>query len=293
MTLGRKQACTTHARPVIYEYDRISDFIQSMMSWLKNEHPLMSYRWMCKKYAIKSPAAFSHVINGRRLPTHTLLVKLSEAFSLSDQETEYAQTLLALEKAVTSNHQLTLKKRLAQLRPNSKLTVIDTDQFAYISKWYHIAILEMSDLEGFCDDISWIKQRLRFPVFESEITSALKRLIRMGLLTRSVNGQLKRTDQDFVLSSQTPNTGIRMFHRNMILLANQAIESQDVDERVLTGQTMTIKKDKLPEAKKLIDEFMTRMRDLMPENSGDATYHLGLQYFKISDLDITEECTDE
>lgn len=268
--------------PNVYDHSSFSGFLSAYIKQRKNLDKAFSFRNLSRRMGLTSPSTLAMVASGKRTPSVKLLHRFAEAVRLSRKEVEYAEALLSLQRASNERERDLYTERLRQLRPGGDMVVISLDQFEFIANWYHVAILEMASLADFKADAEWISIRLGGLVTPRQVTQAVERLLRLNLLKREADGSLTKTSTGFKSPSGIPNDAVRKFHREMLGLATKALDGQPVDERSFYGQTMTIAKDQLPEARKLFQDFLERMRSLMPKEGGDETYHLGLQFFRLT-----------
>lgn len=269
--------------PSVYDYTCFSTYVAAYIKGRKAVEKTFSFRKLSLKMGLASPSTLAMVASGRRAPTTKMLHKFAHAIRLSKNELDYAETLIQLQKSADARERGLYAERLRQLKPGAETVVIALDTFEFIANWYHIAILEMTSLADFSGDPAALAARLGGRITEAQAEDAVERLLRLGLLKKDPDGALRKTSLSFKSPSGIPNTAIRKFHSEMLDLAKGALTEQSVDERYIAGQTMTIRKDKLPEAKRLIQEFLEKMRSLVPEEAaGDETYHLGLQYFRLT-----------
>ena len=128
------------------------------------------------------------------------------------------------------------------------------DAFTVISDWYHFAILELTEVEDFKSDETWMARRLNIGV--GEVRNAVERLLDFGLLNKNPKtGELKQTHADLATPSGIPSREIRKHHRQIILKAENSIESADINERDLSAMTFAFSESQMAEARRLIKEF--------------------------------------
>jgi uncharacterized protein (TIGR02147 family) len=104
----------------------------------------------------------------------------------------------------------------------------------------------------------------------------LQRLEKLALITKDSSGW-KLTSKNIATPSQIPSGVMREGHRQTIMKALDSLESDAVEVRDITGITMAISKARIPEAKKMIQDFRRRLSAYMEEGARDAVYRLNIQ----------------
>jgi uncharacterized protein (TIGR02147 family) len=168
---------------------------------------------------------------------------------------------------------------IRSFHPRPQRTLTELDHEIIISQWEHYAILSLMETEDFHDDFYWIGSRLN--ISPTVVRDAVERLIRAGLVKDSgaflVPAQLGlRTSQDI------PCTALREGHKSTLERASVALNRVPVEDRCFSSSTMAIRKDRLPQAKKLIAEFQRKMNELLEETPQTEVYELAIQLFPVS-----------
>jgi len=210
---------------------------------------------------------------------HNLKLKSGESdyfCLLAQYEAETHPVLkLALQ---TRLERILAKKRGAASSPRE----LSLEVFKLISEWYHIPIIEMTELKGFELTPTNIAKRLRITRNEAEV--AIERLERLKLIEKKEDGNYRKTNTDYEFRSELMNSALNQFHRQMLGKAVDAIEGQTRQDRLIASNTFSIDPRLLPKAVNLIGKFREQLVELF--NSSDEnthTYHLGLQLFRLTE----------
>src|SRR5688572_17118598 len=91
---------------------------------------------------------------------------------------------------------------LVRLQKGVSYKILQTDAFRVISDWYHYTILELTFVEGFRNDPTWIANKLGITQFEAK--EAIARLKRLELL-EEISGKLVKTDTHLASSNGVPS----------------------------------------------------------------------------------------
>ncbi len=269
----------------VFQYNDPVDFLNATIQSIQALNPRFSLRAWAKQLGLSHVAMLSMVLNRKRRLLPSLSSKISQQWvttgRLTETEARYFDMLVLFSNARTNEEKIFYEKILSSLRPDRQFSCLSLDHFRIVSDWYHLAIVEMTQLKGFKADPHWIRLRLGGNVNEGQVSEAIERLVRVGLLERTPDGELKKRDAYYSTTTDLPHEAIRSYHGQMIRKALDALETQPVQERDITGHIMTISRDKLPEAKQMIREFRRRLAEFLETSNGDAVYHLNVQLFNV------------
>ncbi|MGE3759418.1 MAG: DUF4423 domain-containing protein, partial [Pseudobdellovibrionaceae bacterium] len=155
---------------------------------------------------------------------------------------------------------------------------VKLESFELISEWYHAALVELVETKNFSSSPNKIAKKLGISVEQAE--DAVKRLLRLGILLKK-DGELLKTN-DFSQVVGAPVEAIQSFHKQHLNHALTAMLNQDPSEREISGVTMALDKEQLPELRELIVEFQNRLTNICNvAKSKDSVYHLAMQFYRL------------
>ncbi|RZA05869.1 MAG: TIGR02147 family protein [Proteobacteria bacterium] len=268
--------------PMIYGYQEPRLFLHDVLAQKQRANPLFSLRAWARQMGFRCHSSLVLLMSGKRKIRLEHCEKLNRALKLQGDQEKYLRLLVQMHASDSPREKEECATRLELLKPSAEETMLEAERFKLVADWIHMAILEMTKLKDFREDPSWIAARLGFGVREADVSDALQRLLSLELLTRE-EGRLVKTKNRLTTPKDRAGEGIREHHRQVLTNALQAIEAQSTDERVFNACTMTIAADRLNEAKELILKFRADMAKLMEKESGDETYQLGVQFFRLTE----------
>lgn len=201
---------------------------------------------------------------------------------LSEEQCAHFLDLITIE-----NSRSALDRELAEERVTSRLKrsvqSISVDSFKVISEWYHLAILELTELENFQPHVEWIARRLEIsPIV---VDQAIQRLERLGLL-EVTSSSIKATGDFTAVGNGLPSEAIRKFHRQIIEKALAAIDLQNLENREVSSTVFSIQKNDLSEAKRELLKFRRSFaKKFTSTASKDKVYCLAMQFFDLAQGD--------
>lgn len=177
----------------------------------------------------------------------------------------------------------TLSRNLAQEKLKTLLantfSKLNMEKFNLIRDWYHMAILELTEVEGFQSNQKWIANALGIDV--GLVTEAVKRLERLELLDSS-RTRWVQTQKDLETPRDIGSRAIRDYHRQMMNVVGQRFEDVPIEKRELGSVVFAINQELVPEFKQLIRNFQKEAANLADRSlHKDSVYALNLQFMPI------------
>ncbi len=269
----------------VYTFTDPVDFLNSTFQEIQKDNPQFSLRAWARNLGLSHVAMLSMVLSKKRRLLPNLSSKICQDLikrkRLTETEARYLDMLVLFANSSTEEEKTFYERILASLRPDQKFSTLQLDQMRIISDWYHFAILEMTNLKNFNSDPQWITRHLGGSVNQSQVVEAIERLCRLGLLETDANGTLKKTNVRLATPTDIPNKSLRKFHKTMLEKATMALEEQSVERRDISGHMLVIDRKKIPEAKRMIQDFRRRLADFLETSEGDAVYQIGIQLFDV------------
>lgn len=255
--------------------------------WLAQKiekNPSYSLRAMAKNLGV-SPGFLSQVMNGKKKLSVTRAVQFSQVLKLEGDKVDDLIRSVALSAAKDKSTQLALKKLISSHKVSKKsptFKVAELEKFKILSNWYHIAILELTETDGFQAQPVWISRRLKISAIQAR--EALVRLRELGLLVQK-GKTWKKADSLLAFYSRESKAAVREYHKQMIEKAHTHLSDASPEafrKRSITGLTMAIDPSRLEEAYSRIDQFRAEMQEYLSQDSRSEVYQLNVQLFNLS-----------
>lgn len=255
-----------------------------MIDWYsekKNKNPSFSLRALAKKMGFNNHTLLSLILKGERRISPRHLESFKKGLGLSEKEREYFDTLVRYQNSETEDEKKIFRSHLMRISESPLVFELDHDRFKVIREWYHMAILEMTELKDFKSDAAWIVKRLGRNVSALEVKTAIERLIRLQLLKKE-NGKLVKSHGTLFVSSAPKSEAIREHHKQVIQLAMSSIDEQPTTERCVHSFVVTIDETKFSDIEKMIRKFRAKVESTLEKKGGDETYQCSVQFFKLT-----------
>lgn len=201
--------------------------------------------------------------------------RLADALGLQGNEARlFVESALEQQKQRRAQH--TLPQAEAEVTETPHL--VDHQDFALISSWYHYAILELTYVDGFRSDVPWIARRLGISRLEAR--DAVARLLRLGLL-RDDGGVYVKTEKTIHTALNQTAPSVRQHFRQILDLAATSLERDEVGSRNMSGMTIPIDLAKVGAAKVMIAEFTQKLCDFLATGAKTDVYQLAICLFPL------------
>ena len=259
---------------MIFEAESIQGFLMGELKRRVGVNPRYSLRAYARHLGL-SPGELSEVLREKRDLSLKSALKVAKAMNLNPVETKQ---LLHLAQVVKSR-KLGTSEQLDRPVLTLEQKQLTEDTFSLIADWYHFAILNLLDLEGFKWHAGWIAKRLGLTPTQAKM--AMDLLLRLGIV-KQVNGRYKGAD-DFVLSpAGVPSEAVRSYHRQMLTKAIESLELQATSEREITGVGFAVDTKDLPAIKKEISDFQDQLSAKYSKGKRREVYFLEIAWFRLT-----------
>ena len=278
---------STLVRPAPERYDDFRAYLRDMVEYLREGGRGFSFRSFASRAGYSSPSFLKLVIDGKSNLSNESIFRFAKALGLRGKEVELFEALVLFTQSKSDedrNHYYSRLQRTAG--PRDPIVQLRKDQYEVYSEWFGLAIREMLNLPGFCEDPAWIASRLNPPVTEAAARRMLNLLIDTGLVHRARDGRLSPSNAILATPDRLRSLAVRNFHRKMLELASSAIDEVPVDERDFSALTLTLSKKQYEAFCEQISAFEDELLQLA-DAGGDKTddsevYHLAVQLIPVT-----------
>lgn len=245
-------------------------FLQSEFLRRVKSNPSYSLRAFSSASGIDH-TTLSRIIRGKRKITKKMIQKIGNSLGLAPEQMEQF-----LGGSVNKS-----KGPVAESSEDYKQLTIDA--FHVISDWYHFAIKDLMLTTTFKSEPRWIAKRLSISV--SEVHIAIERMLRLGLLKKDENGELKAGDSKNLstIGMNYTNSALQKVQKQYLEKAMDALENVPFEKRDQSGMTMAINPRHMDEAKELIKDFRRKLCECM-ESRDDLSevYQLNISFYPLT-----------
>lgn len=225
-----------------------------------------------------SPSTLSELLSRKVGLSPAMSSSLAKRLKLPSPHDEHFCDLVA-----ARHSRSTVQKNEAKIRASARLRAsnsnLSLDKFRIVSDWYHMAILELVELDPQYHSVKRLSEALG--VAQRTIKEGLERLVKVGELELSESGW--RTVSSVTLAGErVPSEAIRRFHSEVLEKAALALHSQSLDQREFQTSFFCISEADLPELKKDLSRMgreLIKKYGHKPDRK--SLYALSLQLFSL------------
>lgn len=232
---------------MILERDSYGSILREELARRMQSNPRYSQRAFARDLGL-SPGELSELMRGVRKLSLRSVLRIAQSLGLNETETKHLGYLVQLERAMGLE-----EMDRSSLPPPDKRNQLSVTMFNVVSDWFCMALLNLTECEGFRWSERWIAQRLSISV--AEVRAAIDRLQRVGLIEKKKSGF--HVSRDYVISPEgIPSEAIRSYHRQILQKASHALDLQKVSEREIAGVGFAVDPKSIPALKKDISTFL-------------------------------------
>jgi uncharacterized protein (TIGR02147 family) len=247
----------------ILDYTDYRAFLNAHFEDKKRQNSHFSFGVWARALGLKNNTSLLKILNGQRNAGPAIQENLANYFKFDQRERAYFSDLVQLAK-VKSDSPLhgTLIERLAVRHTASRFQVLTNAQFSVISDWWCYAIRQLTKLPSFVSDPTDIARHLRFAVTPKQVTTAIRRMTELKMLTAKDDGTLEATPEPVRTTYDVSNEAIKRFHEASFENCKKSVRDVPVEQREHSAYVFAFNDAEVPEAKEflrsMVDQFEAR-----------------------------------
>jgi uncharacterized protein (TIGR02147 family) len=253
------------------------DWIKQVLLTRQSTNPRYSLRAFSRDLGV-TVQHLSAVFNSKKNISTDLAESISKKLGFSEKREEKFLQLVEFETAQT----LQAKKRVFNRMKESFSEVLISDQkmdeFELISNWYHLPLVELTELSRFKLTPESAAKKLGISVLATK--DALERLCRLRIL--NFDGvTYTKVNSTYHFRSALENNALKEYNRTNIDRALKALDEQPSSERLYGNQVLAIDPSDLKKAEKILLEARLKLENLFSKSKNRSeVYHFGFQFFR-------------
>jgi uncharacterized protein (TIGR02147 family) len=267
------------------------EFLQREFSRRQQTNASYSMRSFARSLDL-DPGTLSHVLAGKRSISTKVAARILGRLEIGSADRERF-----LDSILEEKNTLGIGKIAGSLRkmagpsgtlashagPAADEETIDSAAFAFISDWYHYAILEMTNKRDFKLKPRWIAERLDISPVEAKM--AIDRVLSLGLLKQGKNGRWYKRRLRFDTKDKTKTS---LFHRQRIAQvlekSKRSLANDPIEMRNHVATTVCVDPARIPEAKERVQKFIWELTEFLGGSDPRHVYEVAIQFFPLEKL---------
>jgi uncharacterized protein (TIGR02147 family) len=259
--------------------------LQAWYAHAKKYRRGFSFRSFSLRAGSGSPTFLKRIMDGERGLTDDSLLRTATALGLNKSETEFFTHLVNFNQATDAGVRERHYEALLKSRQFSELRPIESAQYEFYSEWYHPVIRELALSADFDGTPDWLSSSLSPLVSVGQAARSLALLLELGFLTKDAQGHFHQASPVITTGPEATDVIMHKYHHNLLTLAQALMPRVRAEERDISALTLGIRKGRVPELKKIIQEFRKNVLKLVADdNVPDDVVLLSVQLLPVTRL---------
>jgi uncharacterized protein (TIGR02147 family) len=240
-----------------------------------------------------TPAFLSEILSGKKHLSSDKALRLAQKLSLDEPQTRYFCLLVQAEKAKTEELKQNIIRELRDMAtPRYDFRDLGLDQFAVIADWYHLAIRNLTLIDGFSFTPASIASTLG--ITTDEASAAIERLETLNLIARdAATGRYQRTGQSVMADGRRMTDAVRRFQEQMLERGLHAYRTFPTHRRALTSLMVPADAEFLAKFDELADRFIRDVNRLSDQCTHKTQlFHVSVHGFEAAEQPVPASATD-
>lgn len=265
----------------ILEYPDLRGYFADLYARAKAKNPRLSQAAFARHLRC-SASSWSNFLEGRRGLSEGKLLEIGEKLRWRSDEMAHALQLRALEDTASPTSYTESVRRTARTRamssrrPRQEMAKTGTE-IDFLS----VVMRESVQLPEFARDP--LASALRLGASPDLARRTLDRLLEKGVLEIGADGKYaKSTETPSVFLARGNSRTMREYYRRCLDEVSKRIRPETISRRYLGSETIAFDREKLPEAREIIDRCLDDLTALSYEcGKPTAIYHAGVQFVEM------------
>lgn len=223
------------------------------------------------------------LVNDVRKLSPTYLGTIQTNLQLIPQEKKYLRALVDYTHAKEGTERQRLFEKLVAAKTEASIIDSDKWELKFFTNWWHGAIFELFEVEGFESHWEWIAGQFLQPLSREQIEESLQLLQLMGLVAPDEKGKLVKTKASVSASESVLAIAKAGYHMQMMERAKDALNLIAADEREFGATTLALSEphyQRLTEDLKLFRRYAIQLADLSEQKN--RVVQLNFQLFPLT-----------
>lgn len=261
-------------KPKIYKYNDIIIFLNDLFDFFKNKEN-KSLRSVAAELKIAN-GLLPMILNRKRNLTEKVLEKVLNHFNYNKSDIQFAKNLRVIGFSQNYKERKKSITEINKLKNYRSFNKNEFEMYKYLSNWCYVAIKEMTELGDFKEDVGWIQNRLAHAVNQKQIVKALEFLKENKVLIYR-NKKLVAANKTMNCEEGIYKLTLGGFHKQIMALAADSIDTIERDKRRILGHTLTINENQISEIHDILAEAFEKIKKInSTEKDDNEVYHVEL-----------------
>ncbi|NLG15921.1 MAG: TIGR02147 family protein [Fibrobacter sp.] len=265
----------------VFDYLDYREYLRDYYLDAKSSKPFFSYRFIGNRVGMDSSYVIK-VLQGSLHISPNKIGNFVKLLELDENEGEFFETLVHFGRAKTEKQRKLYFEKIFSIS-SIKAQCIDPHQFEFFQKWYYPAVWSIINCIPFDGDYQSLAEKCTPQISVRDARQAVSLLLKLGLINKEDDGKYHTKVQNLTTGWKWHSKAVESNQREMIHLAEGAIERFEKELRDISTVTMSIDAKSLPEIREQIRVFRSSLIKLVNSYKGSSrVYQLNIQFFPLS-----------
>lgn len=260
--------------------------MKDFFTFMKSTKPFFSYQYFAQKAGFKAKSFVHKVIKGERALSQNSVFCIARALNLQGKEIAFFEALVHFNESTTAQDREYYFTRMQQVEPKSSGIRLQTNQFNYFAKWYHVVIRELVTILPFGEDYKILARTVMPVITPKQARESVGLLLELGLIRKAEKSKLyEQTDAYITTRDTIVSLAVNKFQRDTMELALKSHEDNDRQFRDFSTLTVGISAKGFEKIRGELKDFRSYIGRLVEEEDPvDRIYQINFQMFPVSSL---------
>jgi len=268
----------------LFEYVNFRCYLADYYDFQKSNNPTFSYRNFSTKIGFKSKDFIYRVIHKEKLISDKSISMISKAIGHNETESDYFENLVKFNQTETPREKNRYYQRLDQLKekilPKSKSRLLEKNQYAFFSEWYHPVIRAILEIIPFKKDFAWLAKQVHPAITAKDAKRSVKILENLGLIKKNLEGVFELTDKSVSTPTEVSSVALVQYYQKATHFASEAIGTLPKSQRNVSGLTLGISSKNYEKVVGKINQFRNEIARLATsDDEANQVFQLNLYFY--------------
>ncbi len=267
-------------RPQIHDYLDYRRFLRDAFAFEKVQGRIGGHRDVAMFVGLKSPGHITWILQGKRNLVGNPLERMIKLVQLTGQDAEYFKLLVGHNDTVNPDERRMYMARISASQASRKVKP-SASAVRYWSHWRHSVVRELVAVGKYGrSDAASIARRLQPIATEAEVADSLELLLELGMIDKTNDGRLVRSETILSTGENWTQEAIRGFQHQILELSIRALDSIPREEREISTVTFSVSRERFQKIRARIQEMRSEILALVrTDPEPEEVYHLAVELF--------------
>ena len=270
----------------IDEVDDYRDLLKDYYVQKKLDMPLFSYNMLGQKLGLDTAQVFRVLNKALHLPDRSIPLA-KELLGLKGRNAELFDIKVAILKTKSKAKKEKLFNMALALQ-DVKLRQMNSNELLFLSEWWIPVVRALVEVKGKNIPVQQLIKNIRPAISQEQADEAMRVLKELNLITPLASEKYAATQANFTSAGTAKVTAIRKYQKQLLGLAQEAVDTIDPAERNITSLMVSVDEETFLDLKEMTLEFRRQVQKRVEEVK-DATRVMQFAFALFPVADIPSE----